>query len=263
MKTVSIFSLTGIVLMAALSCKQQHKIMYNIPAVTYPETRVTDHSDAYFGTMVADPYRWLENDTAREVEAWVKEQNEVTEGFLEKIPFREKVRTRLQELYNYARITSLVQAGDVVIYAKNDGLQNQPVIYRKQIGSDSATVFLDPNKLSNDGTVAVNLDAVSHDHAYLAYSVAAAGSDWEDIHIREIASGKELPEVLTNVKFAAVSWFRKGFFYSRFPAPEKGKALQALNKNQRVYYHTLNTPRKMTFSFMKTRFTRCAITTYP
>ncbi len=224
-----------------LTCKSGSKeeIIYDIPTVNYPVTEKATVVDNYFGTEVPDPYRWLENDTSKAVEDWVKKQNEVTFGFLEKIPFRDQIKNRLEELYNYTRVSGPVKAGEYILYFKNEGLQNQPVVYRKKGIDGAEEVFIDPNELSEEGTVAVNLIGISKDKKYVAYTQSAAGSDWQEIFVKEIATGSDLPDHLQHVKFTAAAWYGDGFFYSRFPAPEEGTALQALNKYQRVYYHKL------------------------
>ncbi len=220
-------------------CNGKTKPVYDIPELTYPATAKVEVSDNYFGTIVADPYRWLENDTSADVAAWVKSQNEVTDSFLNQIPFRNQIKKRLEEIYNYPRIGGLVMAGDYILYYRNDGLQNQSVIYKRKGTNGTEEIFLDPNTLSADGTVAVDLLEVSKDKKYVAYSKSASGSDWQEIFIKEVATGKDLPDHLKNVKFSETAWFGNGFFYSRYPEPEKGKELQALNQNQRVYYHKL------------------------
>lgn len=227
-------------------CKESEttKQIYDIPELTYPATARGDVSDNFFGTVVQDPYRWLENDTAKEVASWVEEQNQVTGKFLEMIPFRDKIKSRLEETYNYTRIISVVQAGEYTLYFKNDGLQNQSVIYKKKGDQGAEEVFIDPNLFSTDGTVAVNLIGISKDKKLVAYTKSVSGSDWQEIFVKEIATGRDLPDHLKNVKFTGASWFGNGFFYSRFPQPEKGKELQALNQNQKVYYHKLGEPQE-------------------
>ena len=237
-KLIFIFACT-ITLLTACKSKTVEKQIYVIPELTYSVTAKVDVSDNYFGTVVQDPYRWLENDTAKDVAAWVKEQNELTGSFLSQIPFRNKIKSRLEEIYNYTRITSVVKAGDYVLYVKNDGLQNQPVIYKKKGESGREEIFIDPNSLSSDGTVAVNLIGISKDKRFVAYSKSVSGSDWQEIFVKEVASGKDLSDHLKNAKFTDAAWFGSGFFYSRFPEPEIGKELQALNQYHRVYYHRL------------------------
>ncbi|MBN2812643.1 MAG: S9 family peptidase [Bacteroidales bacterium] len=233
------------VLFAALlgllsSCRfNAGKQLYTLPELTYPVTEKVDVSDVYYGTSVADPYRWLENDTAAEVKAWVEGQNKVTFGFLNQIPFRDQIRKRLEETYNFARVVGVSKAGEYTLFIKNDGLQNQPVIYRR-LGNDDE-VFIDPNQLSEDGTVAVGLLSISRDNKYVAYTKSVAGSDWKELYIKDIATGEDLPDCIRHIKFTGAQWYGNGFFYSRFPEPEKGKELQALNQNQQVFYHKLGT----------------------
>jgi prolyl oligopeptidase len=222
----------------ALSCRNNMNL-YEIPIVKYPSTKKVDVSDNYFGTVVSDPYRWLENDTAKNVGQWVSEQNSITFGFLEKIPFRSKIKSRLQEIYNYTRIYSPVKVGDYYLYYKNDGLQNQAVIYVKKGTDGKEEVFIDPNKLSENGTVAITLTGFSKNRKYIGYVISASGSDWGEIHLKEVATGKDLSDVIKYVKFSGTSWWGDGFFYSRFPEPAKDEELTGLNKFQSVYYHKL------------------------
>ena len=234
------------IVITGYACKKDRgeKQIYAIPDLTYPVTARIDVSDNYFGTVVMDPYRWLEQDTAEDVEAWVREQNKLTFSFLDQIPFRDKIKSTLEETYNYARINNVLKAGDYILFVKNDGLQNQPVIYKRKGEQGKEEVFIDPNTLSPDGTVAVNLIGISKDKRFVACSKSISGSDWQEIFIKEIASGKELSDHLENVKFTDAAWYGNGFFYSRFPAPEKGKELQSLNQNHRVYYHRLGEPQE-------------------
>ncbi len=218
--------------------------VYEKPEVAYPDTRTEDVSDTYFGTLVSDPYRWLEDDTAREVTDWVKRQNEVTFGYLEKIPFRDKFKTRLEEIYNYPRISAPLKAGEYYFFYKNDGLQNQAVIYYKKGLDGKEEVFLDPNALSANGTVSIGLVGFSKDHRYVAYSRSEAGSDWQEIRVMEIENKRELPDVLRWVKFSGAGWHGDGFFYSRYPEPVKGKELSATNQFHKVYYHKLGDPQE-------------------
>lgn len=211
-------------------------------ALTYPVTKKVDQVDDYFGTKVADPYRWLEDDKAAETAEWVEAQNKVTFGYLEKIPYREKIRTRLRELYNYPRYTSPKRAGDYYFFSKNDGLQNQSVLYIQKGLDGEPKVFLDPNKLSEDGTVKVRLAGFSKDHRYTAYSRSTAGSDWQEIRVMEIATGKELDDRVQWTKFSGASWQGNGFYYAGYDKPKEGAELSGKNKNQKIFYHTLGDP---------------------
>ena len=207
--------------------------------VTYPETKTVEQTDDYHGTMVADPYRWLEADTAQAVEEWVKTQNQATFDYLEKIPYREKIEERLTELVNYPRYTSPFRAGEYYFFYKNDGLQNQSVIYIQKGLDGEPEVFIDPNALSKDGTVAINIIGISQDDKYIAYSQSEAGSDWSQMRVMEIAGKKQLPDGLKWVKFSGAGWHKDGFFYSRYPEPKSGEELSGNNLYHSVYYHKL------------------------
>ncbi|MBK6483616.1 MAG: S9 family peptidase [Chitinophagaceae bacterium] len=208
----------------------------------YPDTRKTDQSDNYFGTNVSDPYRWLEDDNAPATTEWVKEQNKVTFDYLAKIPYREQIRARITEIYNYPRTSAPYRAGEYYFYSKNDGLQPQSVyFYQKGLTGEPVT-FLDPNALNAAGTTSVNFSGFSNDRKYLAYSVSEAGSDWQTIYVMEVATKKKLADKLEWTKFSGAAWYKDGFFYSRYDAPEKGEELSQANKFQKVYYHKLGDP---------------------
>lgn len=208
----------------------------------YPETRKTNQVDTYFGQEVSDPFRWLEDDNAPETEAWVKAQNELTFSYLDKIPFREKIKARYTELYNYPKLSSPFKAGDYYFFYKNDGLQNQAVIYYQKGLDGEPAVFLDPNTMSEDGTTAISLIGFSKDNRYVAYSRQDAGSDWQIIRVMEVATRKELDDKLEWVKFSGASWHNDGFFYSRYPTPAKGQEYSGDNRLHSVYYHKLGNP---------------------
>ncbi|GAB4408259.1 MAG: prolyl oligopeptidase family serine peptidase [Bacteroidia bacterium] len=207
--------------------------------ITYPATRTVDTTDTYFGTEVPDPYRWLEDDRAPEVEAWVAAQNEVTQAYLDQIPFRGQLRDRIEALMDYPRISAPFKAGRYYFFYKNDGLQNQSVIYLQEGLDGEPMVFIDPNTLSEDGTVSVDLLGASDDNRYMAYSRSEAGSDWSEIRIIEIATQHELSDRLRWVKFSGAAWYEDGFFYSAYPAPEPGREYSAASENQRIFYHRL------------------------
>ena len=210
----------------------------NIP-VTYPETEKQDVVDDYHGTEVADPFRWLEDDRAAETEAWVGVQNEATFGYLEQIPFREQMEKRLTELVHYPRLSSPFKAGDYYFFYKNDGLQNQSVIYYQQGLDGEPQVFIDPNALNEEGTTSISLLGPSKDNRFMAYSRSDAGSDWRKIYVREIATNTDLSDEIDFVKFSGAAWFQDGFFYSRYPEPEEGTELSAQNLYHTVYYHRI------------------------
>lgn len=214
--------------------------------IEYPETRRVDHIDVYHGVKVADPYRWLEQDV-RESEAvkeWVEAQNKVTFGYLESIPEREQIRQRLTELWNFEKYSSPFEEGGRYFYFKNDGLQNQDVLYTLDSLDGEPRVLIDPNKWSKDGTIALSGVAVSDDGTYLAYGIQDGGSDWRTWRVMHIDSGRILEEELKWIKFSNISWTKdgKGLFYSRYNEPDEGEKFQDLNKNQKVYYHRIGTP---------------------
>ena len=211
----------------------------------YPQTKSVDHKDTYHGTDVVDPYRWLENDVRQdnEVKQWVDAQNKVTFGYLEKLPYREAIKQRLTEITNFEKQTTPFKAGGRYYFQRNDGLQNQYVLYVQNSLADEPRVLIDPNKWSKDGTVALEGYTFSEDGRYIAYAVADAGSDWRIWRVMEIDSGKILPDEIRWVKFAGTSWTKDsaGFFYGRYPEPEPGAKFQSLNKNMKMYYHRIGT----------------------
>jgi prolyl oligopeptidase len=213
--------------------------------LTYPAARRDPQPDTYFGTPVPDPYRWLEDADAPETQAWVRAENEVTFGYLAQIPFRDQLRARLTQLWNYERYGVPHQEGELLIFSKNDGLQNQAVVYVVPVGQplESAVVLLDPNKFSEDGTTALMGLHFSPDHRYLAYTTSGGGSDWQQIHLLDMASRQPLAEVLDWVKVSDVAWAGHGFYYSAYDAPRPGEAaLAGKNEFHKVYYHRLGTP---------------------
>jgi len=212
--------------------------------LTYPITKKVDQLDDYFGTKVEDPYRWLEDDTAEEVKKWVEEQNKITFAYLENIPFREKIRQRMTEVYNYPRYSSPFRAGKYYFFYKNDGLQNQSVIYIQKGLEGEPEVFIDPNQLSEDGTIRISLVGFSKNNRYVTYSRSEAGSDWRELRVMEVESKKELSDRLRWVKFSGASWHGNGFYYSGYDKPEKGQELTARNKFQKIFYHKLGDPQE-------------------
>jgi prolyl oligopeptidase len=210
--------------------------------ITYPKTKKVSQTDTYHGTKVEDPYRWLEDDNSEETKAWVDEENKVTEQYLSQIPFRDKVKTRLKELWNFEKLTAPYKKAGMYFTFYNNGLQNQSVLYYQKNLQDQRIELLDPNKLSADGTSSLTGWAVSKDGKYLAYGISKAGSDWVEIHAMEIATKKVLDDKIEWVKFSEINWRANGFYYSRYDAPEAGKALTVKNKNHKVYYHVIGTP---------------------
>ncbi len=205
----------------------------------YPKTKKVDTVDVYFGTKVSDPYRWLEDDNSKETAEWVKQENAVTYDYLSKIPFREKVKTRITQLWNYEKISAPVKHGAYYYFYKNDGIQNQSVLYKQKDLGGEATVALDPNKLSTDGTVALGGTGFDKKGKYMAYAFSKAGSDWEEINIIEVETGKKLPDALKWVKFSGISFKGDGFYYSRYDAPTQGKELSKKNEYHKVYFHKI------------------------
>ena len=212
----------------------------------YPTTKKVDQVDEYFGYQVADPYRWLEDDVreSEDVRNWVDDQNKITFSYIEELPHREEIETRLTELWNYEKYGIPSKQGGRYYFSKNDGLQNQSVIYQMDSLDSTPTVLMDPNQWSADGTVALGGLAFSDDGKYVAYGIQESGSDWRTWRIMEIASGKTLDDEIRWIKFGSVAWSadNKGFYYSRYDAPTEGDAFQGLNKNQKVYYHAVGTP---------------------
>jgi prolyl oligopeptidase len=226
--------------------------LFTVPApsqerkLTYPDTKKGDTTDTYHGTAVSDPYRWLEDDVRKspDVASWVEAENRVSEAFLKDIPQREAIRKRITDLWNYEKISAPSKVGGRYFFSKNNGLQNQSVFYTQDALDGPARMLLDPNTWSKDGTVALSGMAISDDAKYVAFGKAAAGSDWNTWHVLDVATGNLLSDTLEWVKFSGASWTNdgKGFYYSRFPEPQKDAAFQALNENQTLYYHRLGTP---------------------
>lgn len=214
----------------------------NAQKLTYPTTKKVEQTDVYFGTNVADPYRWLEDDNAADTKEWVTEQNKITFGYLEKIPFRQKIKERLLEIINYPRYSAPTVKGDYVFFSKNDGLQNQSVLYYQKGFEGKPDVFLDPNTFSADGTARLAGFFLSKDAKYAAYSISRGGSDWQEMYVVEVATKKQLEDRLDWVKFSGVTWRGDGFYYSRYPQPAPGTELTASNNNQKVYFHKVGTP---------------------
>jgi prolyl oligopeptidase len=223
---------------AITGCKNNQIVQEKI---NYPVTNKVAQTDDYFGTKVADPYRWLENDTSAETGAWVIAQNKVTTDYLAKIPFRDQIHKRLETLWDFPKMEVPFSKGEWVFFRKNDGMQNQSVIYVQKGISGEPRVLIDPNSLSADGTVAVGDMSVSNDAKYVAYAVNKAGSDWSEFNVIDIASGKNLPDKIEWVKFSGASWQGDGFYYSRYDALSKGKELSNRNEYHKVYFHKLGT----------------------
>ncbi len=216
----------------------------NGTGLTYPVTKTSAQTDNYHGTTVADPYRWLEDANSAETKEWVTAQNQVTQAYLAQIPQRAAIRERLTKLWNYERFSVPGKEGGRYFYTRNDGLQNQSVLFTQKSLGDTPGVLLDPNTLAADGTIALAGIEVSPDGKLLAYSTAASGSDWNEIRVRDIESGKDLDDHVKFVKFSNTAWTKdgKGFFYSRYDEPKEATKLADVNYFQKLYYHRIGTP---------------------
>src|SRR5688572_14795868 len=210
--------------------------------LTYPTTRTVDHVDSYHGTKVPDPYRWLEDDTSAETAKWVEAQNTVTFAYLEKIPYRAQLTARLKALYDYAKFGMPQRRGETYFFSKNDGLQNQSVYYIQRGLNGTPELFIDPNQWSEDGTVRLTAFAPSRDGTLVGYGVSRSGSDWQEYRVMDVAARKPTSDRVEWVKVSGIAWRGTGFYYSRYPAPEKGKELSSINEDHQVYYHRLGTP---------------------
>ena len=214
--------------------------------IQYPVAEMQDVTDDYFGTVVSDPYRWMEDDTSEAVADWVEAENKITNEYLSKIPFRNKLKQRLTELTDYEKIGvpfKNKKSGRYYFY-KNDGLQNQSVLYEKTTLDGEASVLLDPNKLSDDGTVALSGISFSNDGKYLAYTISRSGSDWREVFVMDLSTKQLIPDHIKWAKFAGARWHGDGFYYSAYDAPEEGKEYSSINENHKIYYHKLGTEQK-------------------
>lgn len=236
----------GVFTLAALaSCKDsEEKNTEKDTALNlnYPKTKKVDTITDYFGTKVNDPYRWLEDDRSEETEEWVKAENKVTFGYLDKIPFKDDLKKRLSEIWNYEKIGAPFKEGDYTYFSKNDGLQNQYVIYRRKNENDKPEVFLDPNKFSEDGTTSLSGLSFSDNGKMAAYSISEGGSDWRKVIILDTETKEVAEDTLKDIKFSGISWKgNEGFFYSSYEKPE-GSELSAKTDQHRLFYHKIGTP---------------------
>ena len=213
----------------------------NEPKMEYPITKKEVVKDTYFDTEVEDPYRWLEDDNSEETGQWVKAQNELTFNYLNQLPGREKINARLTELWNYPKSTTPFKKAGKYFFFKNDGLQNQNVLFIAENLEAEPEILLDPNTLSEDGTVALSGIEISPDGKYLIYQIAKSGSDWNEVFVMDIESRKNLPDHIEWLKFSGVSWYNDGFFYSAYDAPAEGDELKQSNENHKVMFHKLGT----------------------
>jgi prolyl oligopeptidase len=212
--------------------------------IVYPKSHKGDVVDEYHGVMVPDPYRWLEDPDSPETREWIEAQNRLTFGYLEQIPERHRIRERLTELWNYEKYDAPRMFGNCYFFEKNDGLQNQYVIYTMRSLDEEPQVLLDPNTLSEDGTIALTEWVVTDDGKLMAYGLSTAGSDWQEWYVRDVETGEDLSDRVKWIKFSEASWRKdnKGFFYSRYDEPEEGKEFEEVNYYNKLYYHQLGTP---------------------
>ncbi len=228
---------------AALLVAPQSLSLQESRPMSYPESRKVDRVDDYFGTRIADPYRWLEDLDGPETARWVEAQNRVTFAYLESIPARGRIKERLTALWDYERYGLPSKEGGRYVFSKNDGLQNQAVLYSAATLEDEPSILLDPNRLSSDGTVALTDTVFSDDGRWMAYATSASGSDWKEWRVREVVTAADQPDLVTWSKFSGAAWLKdgSGFFYGRYQAPTPGQALAGVNKDQKVYFHRLGT----------------------
>ncbi|MDR2754636.1 MAG: prolyl oligopeptidase family serine peptidase [Planctomycetaceae bacterium] len=218
----------------------------NLPAndFNYPDLKRSDQRDEYFGTTITDPYRWMETNGTPELTNWINAENQLTEKYLNSIPFRNDIQKRLTEVVNYPKYSLPWNRAGKRFFFKNNGLQNQSVLYVLDTPESQPRVLLDPNKLSEDGTISLQNAVVSKDGKYLAYSLAHSGSDWNEINVLKIDSGEKLPDQLNWVKFSEIAWHGNGFYYSRYDAPPEDEKLTAKNENHKIFFHQLGTDPK-------------------
>jgi prolyl oligopeptidase len=207
----------------------------------YPTARKTDQTDTYHGTNVPDPYRWLEDDRSAETGEWVKAQNQVTNTYLSQIPYRKQLQERLEKVFNYPKYSAPSRKGEWFYFSKNDGLQNQSVLYRQRGLTGTPEVVIDPNKLSADGTTRLTAFSISKNGDYAVVGTSKGGSDWNEFRVMKLADKTYLPETIEWVKFSGGAWQGDGFYYSRYPKPD-GSALAAKNENHQVFFHKIGTP---------------------
>lgn len=231
----------GISLVALSGCNQKNKLP-KYTKLDYPVAHKDSVVDDYFGVKVADPYRWMENDTTQEVKEWVDAENKLTQEYLSKIPFRNALKKRLMDLVNYEKYSLPFKKHGKYYYFKNDGLQNQSVLYVRDSLNGTPRVLLDPNTFSGDGTVALDDISFSNDGKYMAYTVQTSGSDWRDIYVLDLATGKKLDDHIAWAKFTSAAWAGDGFYYSAYDAPTSGNAFTVKNQNHKIFYHKLGTP---------------------
>ncbi|MCE3277885.1 MAG: family peptidase [Bacteroidetes bacterium] len=232
-------TLCPLILISVLASCSNNEKKSETAKMNYPVTRKTDSADTYFGTKISDPYRWLEDDKSAETGEWVKAQNKVTFDYLATIPFRDEIKDRLTKIWNFEKVSAPFKKGKRYFFYKNDGIQNQSVLYVQDGLNGKPKLLLDPNTLAADGTASLGGLGVSKDGKYLAYSINRAGSDWSEIYTMEIESGKKLTDEIKWVKFSDIAWKGNGFYYSAYDAPKGGSELSDKNEFHKVYYHKI------------------------
>ncbi len=210
--------------------------------IQYPTTKKVDHVDDYSGTKISDPYRWLEDNNSKETADWVEAENKVTHDYLSKIPFRDELRKMLTDLWNYEKFSAPSKHGEYYTFSKNDGLQEQSVIYIQKGLSGVPEVLLDPNKLSTDGSISLGGLAFSKDDKYLCYGISRGGSDWREFYVMDVLTKKLTSDYIKWSKFSGTSWYKDGFYYSRYDEPKAGDELKQKVEYQKLYYHKLGSP---------------------
>lgn len=225
------------IILLATACNQKSATVQE--QLTYPYSIKSDHQDNYFGTEVADPYHWLENENSDTTAQWVDKQNEVTFAYLDKIPFRKQIKDRLTQLWNYPKFGAPFKSGSKYFMYRNNGLQNQSILFQMDKADAEGKELIDPNKLSTDGTVSLTMFTPDRKGDFAAYGTSSGGSDWNEFFVLDLNTGKKTADHLQWIKFSGASWYKNGFFYCRYDAPVDGKELSAKNEYHKIYYHQL------------------------
>ena len=228
------FCCVALIFLILFSCQ-------NTTTLKYPHTKKGDTVDRYFGVEVSDPYRWLEDDMSDQTKDWIENQNKVTFGYLDKIPFRNDIKKRLTNIWDYEKLGTPFKEGDYTYFYKNSGIQNHYVLFRNKENS-TPEVFLDPNSFSEDGTISMSGVSFSNDGSHIAYSISEGGSDWRKVIIRDAVQNKIIGDTLKDIKFSGLSWKNnEGFYYSSYDKPQ-GSELSGKTDQHKLYYHKLGTP---------------------
>jgi prolyl oligopeptidase len=244
MKAKVIYSL-AIAAFVISSCNQSETTVVNkTPELIYPATQKINQVDDYFGTLVADPFRWLEDENSEETKNWVTAQNELTFGYLKSLNQRDQIKARLNELWNYPKYSAPFKKHSKYYFYKNDGIQNQSILYMQETLESNPKVVIDPNKFSEDGTSSLTNFTISKDGKYAAYGVSKAGSDWKEFFVLDLDKMERMTDQLKWIKFSGIAWHGNGFYYTRYDAPKDGNILSAKNEFAKVYYHRLGDPQE-------------------